>query len=339
MIDAFIVAKKNQHYELKRYNTWYVYLLFVASLAICQALIDETKTNSLQSFKIPSGNMTPAMHIGDRIVAQIGYYRNHDVVRNDLIIFRYPAELDKPMDEKTHYVSRCVGIPGDTLSLRNKQLYINSLPSIIPAELQHTFKCFTNNILSENIKKKYNIQTKDNLGELLSFENKTLYLIDLTQSSVDELRKTDIFDSIVDFQLKELDQNTMMFPYAHKSQYWTPDDYGPLWIPKSGVTIKLDSNIVEMYVQTIKNYEGHTSVEAAGDKLNINGTPVSEYTFKQNYYFTMGDNRHGSADSRYWGFVPEDHLVGKAWLVFYSYDPDLSFPDNFRKERFFMPVK
>ncbi|HSY62873.1 MAG TPA: signal peptidase I, partial [Cytophaga sp.] len=216
--DAFIVARKNQHYELKRYNTWYVYLLFVAVIIIFQVIADETKTNTIRSFKIPTSSMEPTILVGDRIIAQVGFYKNNAVNRNDLIIFHYPAETDKPIDEKTHYVSRCVAIPGDTLSIRNKQVYINNQPSIIPTEVKHKFKCYTNNILSEIVKKKYGVRSYDMFGnELLESNGKKLYLIDLSTENVKKLRSSNAFDSIVDFKLQELDQNTMLFPYTHVS--------------------------------------------------------------------------------------------------------------------------
>ncbi len=262
------------------------------------------------------------------------------IKNNDIVVFNYPAELENPIDLKTNYIKRCIAIPGDTLSIQNKQVFINGIAMVDPPQMQHKYKCFTNNIISERIRKKYNIHIYDiHGGEMLLANGKKLYLIDLTKETVIKLRATKIFDSIVDLKFEELDQNALLFPYARRTQHWTIDDYGKLWVPKAGVTIQLDSNMIEMYGQTILNFEGDKSVEFVDNKMKINGAFVTEYTFKQDYYFMMGDNRHSSADSRYWGFVPEDHIVGKAWMVWLSLDSELSFPERIRWSRSFKMIK
>jgi len=262
------------------------------------------------------------------------------IQNNDIVVFNYPADYDYPIDLKTNYIKRCVGIPGDTISVHNKQLFVNGKAAENPPAMQFKYKCYTNTILNDRIRKKYNIHLHDiQNNDMLVNNGKKLYLIDLSKSDVAKLREKKIFDSIVDFKLDEYDQNPMLFPYTNATQHWTADDYGSLWIPKAGVTIKLDSNMVELYAQTIVKYEGNESAEAIGDKLKIDGVLVSEYTFKQDYYFMMGDNRHSSADSRYWGFVPEDHIVGKAWMVWLSLDSELSFPERIRWNRSFRMIK
>ena len=264
------------------------------------------------------------------------------IKNNDIVVFNYPADYEYPIDLKTNYIKRCVGIPGDTISVQNKQLFVNGKAAVDPPVMQFKYKCYTNTMLSERIRKKYNIHLHDIYGndiKLMENNHKTLYLIDLSKEGVEKLRATKIFDSIVDFKLAELDQHSMLFPYARKSQYWTPDDYGKLWIPKAGVTIKLDSNMVETYGQTIVKYEGNESAEAAGDKFKIDGKLVSEYTFKQDYYFMMGDNRHNSSDSRFWGFVPSDHIVGKGFMIWLSLDSEGGWSDKVRWNRLFNLIK
>jgi len=340
IIDAFIVAKKNKSYELKIYNKWYIYVLFTFMIVVSHLIIEETATKGIRSFSIPTGSMEPTIIVGDRIISQLGYYTNHDMNRNDLIVFHFPGEADKQIDEKTHYVSRCIAIPGDSLSIINKLVYINSKPANISADLKFKFKCFTSNTLSDRARKKYNIHSYDiYLNDLIRYENNSMYLIDLSQSTADKLKNAKIFDSIVELDFNEFDPTSILFPFAKKTSHWTADDFGPLWIPKKGSTIFLDENTIEIYGQTILAYEGNRSVEFDKDKLIINGNPVSEYTFKQNYYFTMGDSRHNSADGRMWGFVPEDHIVGKVWLLLYSKDNTLPFYNCYRTDRFFIPIK
>ena len=339
-IDAFIIAKRNKLYELKPYNRWYFYILFTAIIFLCSFTIEEISGGGIRSFSIPTASMEPTVMVGDRVLAQLGYYSNHNMQRNDVVVFHYPAEMDKPIEEKTYYVSRCVAIPGDSISIINKKIYVNSKSTTDQIELKYKFKCFTNEPLSENIKTKNNIHTYDIfLEDIMEFDGNSFYLIDLKQSDVEKIRTKKIFDSIVAFDFVELDPNAIMFPFATNSLQWKQNNYGPLWIPKKGVTIHLDQNNIETYAQTIINYEGNKSAELAGHTLLIDGKPVSEYTFKKNYYFTMGDNRDNSSDGRVWGFVPDDHLVGKAWLALYSRDLQKSFFKSFNSNRLFVPIK
>ena len=129
------------------------------------------------------------------------------------------------------------------------------------------------------------------------------------------------------------DAPTILFPFSSNFK-WTRDNYGPIWIPKAGETIKLTVDNLPLYNRIITSYEGNT-LEQKNDSIYINGQLSDTYTFKQDYYFMMGDNRHNSADSRYWGFVPEDHIVGIPSLVWFSSDKNNSFPKNIRWKRLF----
>ena len=130
------------------------------------------------------------------------------------------------------------------------------------------------------------------------------------------------------------DSYSSLFPFSPEFE-WTRDYYGPLWIPKKGVSVKLTAHNLPLYRRIISVYEGNDFQVSAEGKYIINGKETDEYTFKQNYYFMMGDNRHNSLDSRYWGFVPEDHVVGKPFVVWYSSDRNKKFPSNVRWGRFF----
>ena len=339
-IDAFIVAKKNKVYALKKYNQWYTYIFFAIICIGCRMFIHTTATHGLQSFNLPTSSMEPTIMTGDRIIAQLGYLRNHDLNRNDLIVFRYPGETDKQIEEKTYYVSRCIALPGDSIVITQKNVSINSKSLPLTYELKYKYQCFTKNELDERIRKKYAIQPYDLFpNELLKVAGNSLYLIDLSNAAVEKLRSNKIFDSIVPFRVEELNYNTILFPFSSKSTTWTNNNYGPLWVPKKGVTIKMDVNATQTYGQTIQDLEGNSNVEFDGDNLLINGKSIDTYTFKKNYYFTMGDNRDNSSDGRMWGFVPEDHMVGKVWMVLYSKDTEMSFFKSFRSNRFFIPLK
>jgi len=263
------------------------------------------------------------------------------IKNNDIVVFNYPADdIMYPVDLKTNYIKRCVAIPGDTLSIHNKQLFINGIAAPNPPAMQFKYKCYTNSILSQRLCEKYQIHTYDMyLNGKISMGPKEGYLLDISPKTVAKLRDAKVFDSISDFNSDELERSQLLFPFSQKSAHWTNDNYGPLWVPKKGTTIKLDANMVETYGNTISKYEDNESVEIIGDKLKVNGTLVSEYTFKKDYYFMMGDNRHNSSDCRVWGFVPEDHIVGKAWMVWLSLDSELPFPKKIRWNRSFKLIK
>ena len=129
------------------------------------------------------------------------------------------------------------------------------------------------------------------------------------------------------------DSYLMLFPFRENFR-WTRDNYGPIWIPKAGVTVKLNAEVLPLYERIIRDYE-HNSLQVNADgRIIINGEETDEYTFSQDYYFMMGDNRHNSLDSRYWGFVPEDHIVGRPAVIWLSTDSSRSFPSNIRWRRF-----
>ncbi|MBC7450240.1 MAG: signal peptidase I [Cytophagales bacterium] len=266
------------------------------------------------------------------------------IKNNDIVVFNYPAdEAQYPIDLKTNYIKRCIAIPGDTLVIQSKQIYINGKAIVNPPNMQHLFKCFTKTELSnrtlDKYRLKYEIHSYDILVEPQPYGNTLCYYISMTQQAAEKLRKNKAFDSVATCFWREIEQSQQLFPFSKKSLHWNNDDYGPLWVPSKGATIKLDSNMIQTYGLTIQHYEGDKSVELAGDKLIIDGKPVSEYTFKQDYYFMMGDNRHNSSDCRVWGFVPEDHIVGKAWMVWLSMDSELPFPSRIRWKRSFMMIK
>jgi signal peptidase I len=161
----------------------------------------------------------------------------------------------------------------------------------------------------------------------------------MTPELVERFKADGLSKDIEIYNHKRDGRGSILFPMNRKSFEWDIDNYGPLWVPKEGATIKLDSNTVSTYESTIRDYEGWESVVSKGDKLIIDGKEVSEYTFKQDYYFMMGDNRHNSLDSRFWGFVPADHIVGKAFMIWLSVDQEGGFTDKIRWNRLFNIIK
>ena len=234
--------------------------------------------------------------------------------------------LYRPVDRRDNYVKRCVAIAGDTFEIRDNQIFINGVASPNHEHLQHNYRIQTDGtLLNERFYEKLGIGKVDRMN----FGNE--YILPLTEKMLKEIKNYSFIKSI------KIEQDTrQVFPYS-KNFSWNRDNFGPLWIPKAGATVDLTMDNILLYERIITSYEGNT-LNVRDSVIFINGAPVNQYTFKMDYFFMMGDNRHKSADSRYWGFVPEDHIVGRPILVWLSLDADKKFPSNIRWKRFFKMV-
>lgn len=251
-----------------------------------------------------------------------------EVKNNDVVVFNWPDEEGHPSDLKTNYIKRCIGIAGDTLSIRNQQVYINGKAAENPEKRQYSYIVSTTEGIDEKVFRRYDITD--------IYPATEGYLIHTSEEKAQKLRELNFIQKVTkqDYSVDVLEQGTSCFPHSAKYP-WNVDQFGPLWIPKKGATIQLTEENIIKYQSTISRYEGHDKVEVQNGQLMIDGVAVKEYKFKQNYYFMMGDNRHNSLDSRFWGFVPEDHIVGKAWLVWLSIDPNGGVLDKVRWNRLF----
>ena len=234
--------------------------------------------------------------------------------------------ITRPVDKRENYIKRCVALPGDSLSIRDGVAYINGEKQAEIEGLQYLYVMQTTAPVAQF--------AFDNLGITEVEGGGNYYYVYTTPANAEQLKK---IKSVTSVRRHISQPNNYVYPQFGELR-WSEDNYGTLWIPKRGATIELTPDNVAIYGRCIEAYEGH-EFRDEGDVVFIDGKPAKEYTFEMDYYWMMGDNRHNSADSRFWGFVPEDHIVGKASFVWLSLDPNKSFPANIRWDRMFKTVK
>lgn len=274
------------------------------------------------------------------------------VKRNDVVVFNVPPrELnenkDYPPDLKTNYIKRCVAVSGDTIQVIDRQVYINGKPNENPPDMQFSYLVKAKDEINKRLIDKYDISEYETKGR--DQQGNLRYLMQIKPEVATELAKLpfivseevgleDPYSGKIAARTKD-DVEGNIFP-NYRIFPWNGDFFGPLVIPKKGMTIDVtDTLMLAKYGSTIVDYDHNKNASIENGKLMIDGKEVSQYTFKQNYYFMMGDNRHNSLDSRYWGFVPEDHIVGKAFFIWLSLDSHESFFNKIRWSRFFKLIR
>lgn len=259
------------------------------------------------------------------------------VKNGDVVVFNYPppkaGEPAYPTDLKTNLIKRCIGIPGDVVEIRRTQVYVNGNLFATPARSETTYFVKTNEVLDERFFRKYDIVNdfKSAEGPFINWQpldayndsTKTTtlvgYRVNMTEDVLAKFKRFDWIRGIEPI----IEQPGQPEPriYGSAAYAWNQDNFGPLTVPKQGMTIPINKQTIAVYGPVIQRYEANQRVDVTSTGISLNNQSITSYTFKQNYYFMMGDNRHNSEDSRYWGFVPEDHIVGKAVFVWMSLDP------------------
>jgi signal peptidase I len=358
--------KKQEKPKKSASREWFDAILFAV---IAATLI---RTFFIEAYNIPTGSMEKSLKVGDFLFVskvnygaripmtpvafplahhsmpligtkaywdgvQWGYHRLPGlsaIKRNDAVVFNYPMEADepynRPVDKRENYIKRCIAIAGDTLTIVNTQVFVNGKPSETPLAGETTYLVRTDGT-------DLNPTALQDLRIEVQRASADEYYFNMTSEEAATIKKWTNVKLVQPIIRPKGEYEEQVFP--HNPQYkWNEDNFGPLIVPKKGWTVKLDSTTYPIYERAIRIYEGNT-LQKDGERYVVNGKTASSYTFKMDYYWMMGDNRHNSLDSRFWGFVPEDHIVGKALFVWMSWDSEGTFFDKIRWNRILKGVK
>jgi signal peptidase I len=342
--------------------------------AIVFAVVAATliRTLLIEAYVIPSGSMESTLLVGDYLfVSKINYgpripmtplsfpFAQHtmpltgtksysdliklpyyrlpgfsDVKKGDVVVFNYPREADspfnRPVDKRENFIKRCQGEPGDTLSIVNAQVYVNGKARPNPPQGEPSFL-----VQTDGSEVKPEVINSLHIFIIRQMSSKDYEMI-MTRQSAAVLKKYPNINSVSEYFEPKGEFNPEEFPHDPHLK-WNVDNYGPIIIPKKGWTVKLDNSTFPIYRRAIEIYENN-KLQIEGNDFVINGKKSNTYTFKMNYYWMMGDNRHNSEDSRFWGFVPEDHIVGKALFIWMSTDSSANYFHSIRWNRVFKVI-
>ncbi len=290
-------------------------------------------------YSIPTPAMEQSLLVGDYIYSNqchntflksVGLCA--EINLNDIVIFRFPV------DGNTHYIKRCVAKAGNEFELKNGQVFINGNAVENPQHYQERYLVKTKNnapLSINKLRERFGISSNPN--ENVNIEKDT-YLLTLTKENADKIKQIPVVEKITASADLEQKVDDRIFPFDTVNFKFTRDNYGPITIPKKGETIDLNPANIALYKDIVTKNES-LKLTQNGQQIIIDGKPITSYTFTMDYYFMMGDNRHNSLDSRYWGFVPENHIVGQPFFILMSLDKLKQGFSKIRSKRFFKSLE
>lgn len=265
-----------------------------------------------------------------------------EIKRNDVVVFNYPMDADapynRPVDKRENYIKRCVGMPGDVLEMKEAKLFVNGEAAYEGEDFQPSYIVFTEQPYGLDVNRL--IEKRIELDQFRSDPSQGVYILLMTREEAVEVSQWSNVKEVREQIYSPVDNSEAVqaFPFYGDGTVWNYDNFGPMTVPHKGWTVTLDQHTLPLYFRAIMVYEGNT-IEQRQDGFYINGEKADSYTFQMDYYWMMGDNRHNSLDSRGWGFVPEDHIVGKALFTFMSWDEQGSFLSKVRWDRIFRGIR